>query len=158
MEILYRLPRRTLTEIVGARNDHQPLARGIEREADIAKIRVRHMLKLRQSSRRQDSNHRPPRIELAVERFDFFHLSRRGEPYVESRKNPAIHRQQVRGEHEILRSKIEMLGNFRRVAMREEVIGPEILVHLDEMRVALRIFARASNAGLAVAHDAAGGV
>ena len=48
-----------------------------------------------------------------------------------------------------------MLGNLRRVAMREEVVRPEIFVYLDEMRVALRILAGSGDAGLAVAHDTA---
>ena len=36
-----------------------------------------------------------------------------------------------------------MIGHFRRVAMREKAVSAEILVHLDEMRFALRFFARA---------------
>src|SRR5580704_1127033 len=51
-----------------------------------------------------------------------------------------------------------MAGNFRGVSMREQAIGAEIFVHLDEMSFALRFFSRAADAGFAVADDSARGV
>ena len=48
-----------------------------------------------------------------------------------------------------------MLSHFRRVPVREKTIRAKILVHLDEMRFALRFFARAAHARLAIADDPA---
>ena len=48
-----------------------------------------------------------------------------------------------------------MFGDFRRVAMREQAVGAEIFVHFDEVRFALGFFARAADAGLAIANDSA---
>ena len=76
VQILDCLPRRAFAEIVEARNDHEPLAGRIERKTDIAEIRVRHMLQFRQPPRGQNANHRPPRVKLAIERFDFVRLTR----------------------------------------------------------------------------------
>ena len=48
-----------------------------------------------------------------------------------------------------------MIGNFRRVPMREKIVRAEIFIHLDEMRLALRFFARPADARFAVADDSA---
>ena len=46
--------------------------------------------------------------------------------------------------------------DFRRVSMREKVVGLEIFVYLDEVEVATGIFAGAARAGLAVANNITG--
>ena len=61
----------------------------------------------------------------------------------------------MRRENKIFRCQAKMLGNFRRVAVREQVVGAEIFVHFDEMCFALRLFARAAHARFAIAHDSA---
>src|SRR6266478_6031553 len=48
-----------------------------------------------------------------------------------------------------------VIKNFGSVAMREQVVGLEIFVDLDEVEVATGIFACAAGTGLAVADDAA---
>src|ERR1700691_4205305 len=48
-----------------------------------------------------------------------------------------------------------MLRDFRRVPLREQAIGAKNLVYLNEMCFALRFFARAAYARLAVTHHAA---
>ena len=48
-----------------------------------------------------------------------------------------------------------VVENFRRVPMREEVIGLEIFVQLDKMQIAPQFFARPARARLAVANHAA---
>src|SRR6185312_11470302 len=61
----------------------------------------------------------------------------------------------MRGEDEISGREAEMLGNFRRVPMREKVISAEILVYFHKVRIALRLFTCARDARFAVAYDAA---
>ena len=101
------------------------------------------------------ADHRMLRIKFAIERFDFVSLARAIEPNVKRRKNPAFDRQQVSGKNKIFSRQAEMIGNFRRVAMREKVVRAEILIHLDKLRFALRFFARAAHARLAIANDSA---
>ena len=76
VQILHCLPCRTFAQIVEARHNDQTLARSVEREPDIAKIRMRHMLQFRQIPRRKNPNHRTPRIKLAVQRFNFVRFAR----------------------------------------------------------------------------------
>src|SRR2546428_10196743 len=69
IEVLHRLARRALAQVVEAGHDDQTLARRVQRESDVAEIRVRHMLQLRQFPHRPDTHHWPPRVELPVQRF-----------------------------------------------------------------------------------------
>jgi len=82
--------------VVGIGVHHQTFARRIEREADIAEIRVRDMLQFGESPSGKNANHGPPRVELTKERFDFVGLARGTEPDVERGENSALHGEQVR--------------------------------------------------------------
>src|SRR6185437_16622610 len=103
------------------------------------------MLQFGQGSRRHYPDHLPPRVKLAIKRFDFVRLARAIEPDVKRRENPPIDRQQMRGKDEIFRGQAEMLGNFGRVAMGENVVSAEILIYFDKLRIALWFLARACN-------------
>ena len=46
-----------------------------------------------------------------------------------------------------------MFRNFRRVPVREQAIRAKIFVHVDEMRLALRLFSRSAHARLAITND-----
>ena len=75
VHILHRLSRRAFAQVIQALHHHQPFARGIERETDIAKIRVRHMLQFRQRPAGRTAPS-AARIKLPIQRFDF--LAARG--------------------------------------------------------------------------------
>src|SRR5712691_6922496 len=47
-----------------------------------------------------------------------------------------------------------MFENFRRVAVREKIVGPEIFIHFGELEIAPRVFACSRGAGLAIANNA----
>ena len=57
----------------------------------------------------------------------------------------------MRRENELRFGNAGVFQNFRGVAMREEVVGAEVLVDFDEVQVAARIFAGTGGAGLAIA-------
>ena len=116
---------------------------------------MRHVLQFRQTSGRKNSNHRFSCRELAIKRFDFVRFARRIQPHINGGKNPAFHRQQVRAEDEVLRRQARVFLNFGRVAMRKKPVGAEIFIHFYKMRFALGFFARAADAGFAVAHNSA---
>jgi len=92
--------------------------------------------------------------ELAEDGFDFSGGTRLTEGDVDGGKNSASEREEMSGEDDAIFGQAGVLENFGRVAMREEVIGLEIFVDLDEVEVATGIFACAAGAGLAVADDA----
>src|ERR1700719_5183489 len=49
----------------------------------------------------------------------------------------------------------QMLSDFRRVPVREQAVRAKILVHLNEMRLALWLFSRAAYARFAITNDPA---
>ena len=48
-----------------------------------------------------------------------------------------------------------MFRNFRRVPVREQAIRAKIFVHLNEMRLALRLFSGAAHARFTITNDPA---
>ena len=48
-----------------------------------------------------------------------------------------------------------MFRNFRRMAMGEKAVSAKILIHLDELRIALWLLARTGYARFAIAYDSA---
>ena len=55
VHVLHRLARRALAQIVEAAHHREAPPRGIQRKPDIAEIRVRHVLQLRQLPGRPDA-------------------------------------------------------------------------------------------------------
>src|ERR1700682_6777923 len=81
VEILNGLAGSAFSKIVEARDDDQAASRFVERESDVAKIRVRDVLQLRQRAGSPDADHGTAGVELAVEGLDIrggLRLARRG--------------------------------------------------------------------------------
>ena len=115
------------------------------------------MLQFRQRAGRPDAHDGPAGIEAAIGRFDVGARLRGAERNVNGGKNSASEREQVRGENHAVFRQAGVLENFRRVAMREQVVGLEVFVDFDELEVATGVFAGTAGAGFAIAHDAAVG-
>src|SRR5260370_42294099 len=84
------------SKIVEGREDVQAASRFVQGESDVAKIRVRDVLQLRQRAGRPDTNHRAAGVELAIERLDVGGGLRFAERNADGRKNAARARQQER--------------------------------------------------------------
>src|SRR3982074_27945 len=136
VEILHGLAGGAFSKIVEARNDHQTAAGFVQRESDVTKIGVRDVLQLRQRAGWPNADHRAAGVELAVERFDVRGGLRLGERDVNGGKNAAREREQVRRENNLRFAQTGMLENFRRVAVREKVVGLEIFIDFDEVEIA----------------------
>ena len=54
-------------------------------------------------------------------------------------------------EDEFVFRQAGLLQNFRRVAMRKEIVGTKVFIHFDKVKVAAGIFASPGDAGLAIA-------
>src|SRR5271166_5124138 len=106
------------------------------------------MLQLGQSAGGPNANHGTAGIEPAIERLDVRGGLRFAERHVDSGKNAARKRQQMRGENNLRLAQTRMLENFRSVTMGEEIVSLEIFIHLDEVEIAARIFSSATGAGL----------
>src|SRR5882672_297468 len=157
VEILNGLAGSAFSKIVEARDDDQAASRFVERESDVAKIRVRDVLQLRQCAGSPDADHGTAGVELAVESLDVRSRLRLGKRDVNGGKNAARKRQQVCRENNLRLAQTGVFENFRRVPVREKAIGLEILIHFDEVQIAARVFASAAGAGLAIANDAGAG-
>src|SRR5713101_3749957 len=155
MEILNCLARRAVAEIVEAGDDDEAFAGVVQGESDIAEIGVRDVLQLGQRASGPDAHQGAASVELSEDGFDGFGGIRRAERHVNGGKNSASQREQMSGKHETIFGQTSVVKNFGSVAMREQVVGLEIFVDLDEVKVATGIFACAAGTGLAVADDAA---
>src|SRR5580704_1558569 len=61
----------------------------------------------------------------------------------------------MRGKDKVARWNSQMLDDFRRVPVREEAVGAEVFVDLDEMQFALGFLAGSGSARFAIANDPA---
>ena len=128
----------------------------IEREPDVAEIRVSHMLQFRQLPRRQDPNHRAL-SHKTCDTAPRFHPPCAG---IVSHTYSVERMPRSTGSKCVVNTKSFAPGprcsaNLRRVAVREQVIRAKILVHFDEMSFALGLFARAAYARFAIADNSA---
>ena len=114
-----------------------------------------YVLQFRQATAGQNADHAPLRIKVAIEAFDLIRGARLRQPHVQSGKNSPLDGKQVGSENKIVQGDSSMFCNLGSMAMREQPVGAEILVHLDEMSFALRFFSRAAHAGLAIAYHPA---
>src|SRR6266567_2052067 len=154
IEILHGLSGSAFAKIVKTGDDNQTTAGLVQGKADVAEIGVRDVLQLRQSAGGPDPHHGTARIEPAVKRLHVRGGLRLLEGDVNGGKNAARERQQVGRKNHFLLRQARVVENFRRMAVREEAIGLEILIHLDKVEIAAGVFAGAAGAGFAVANDA----
>src|SRR6266404_7141181 len=117
---------------------------------------MRDMLQLRERASGPDAHHGAAGEEFAEDGFDGFGGIRRAERDVDSGKNSASQREEMRGEDDAIFGQAGVLEYFRRVAVGKKIIGLEIFVDFDEVEIATGIFAGAASSGLAIAdHTAA---
>src|SRR5262249_3447677 len=76
---------------------------------------------------------------------------------IDGGKNAASKGKKMGGENELRLGNASVLEDFGRVTVREKIVGLEILVELDEVKVAARFFAGSAGARLTVADHGAGG-
>src|SRR5580693_4591332 len=154
VEILNGLTGGAFAEIVETGDQDQALAGFIQGKTNVTEVGVGDVLQLGQSARGPDADHGPASVKLAIEGFQDLGRLPDGERDVDGRENSARHRQEVRRKNELRFGEAGVLENFRRVAVREKIVGLEILVHFNELQIATWIFACAAGARLAVADDA----
>src|SRR5260370_2067573 len=118
VEILNGLAGSAFSKIVEARDDDQAASRFVERESDVAKIRVRDVLQLRQCAGSPDADHGTAGVELAVESLDVRSGLRLGERDVDGGKNTARERGQVRWENNLRLAQTRAFENFLAVPGR----------------------------------------
>ncbi len=94
--------------------------RGIERKPDIAKIRVRHMLQLRQLPSGPDAHHRPIGVKGAVKRFPLScAVCGSANHTYKVDEDAARHQQEVREKNNIFAGDSGMVDYFRACARCE---------------------------------------
>src|SRR6266850_2122102 len=96
IEILHGLAGSAFPKIVEARDDDQAASRLVQCESDVAEIRVRNVLQLRQRAGSPDANHRAAGVKPPVEGFDVRGGLWLAERDVDGGKNATGERQQVR--------------------------------------------------------------
>src|SRR5690242_1261471 len=153
VQILHSLSGGPFPKIVETGDENQAAPGRIQNETDVAKIRVRDVLQLRQHPSAPDTNHGPSGIKLTKQSFDFCSRLFLIECYVDGGENPARERQQVRREDNLGFTQTRVLKDFRRMAVGEQAVRLEILIHLHKVEVAPRILARSAGPGFTVAND-----
>src|SRR6266516_1053616 len=142
IEILHGLSGSAFAKIVKTGDDNQTTAGLVQGKADVAEIGVRDVLQLRQSAGGPDPHHGTARVEPAVKHLHVCGGLRLLEGDVDGGKNAPRQRQQVGRKNHLLLRQARVVKNFRRMAVREEAIGLEILINLDKVEIAAGVFAR----------------
>src|SRR5260370_24732320 len=107
------------------------------------------MLQFRQRAGGPDADHAAAGIKPPVERLDVRSSLWFAERDVNGRKDAAREGQQVRRKNNLRLAQPGMFENFRRVAVREKIISPEIFIHFGELELAPRDSACSRSAGRA---------
>src|SRR5881628_3298961 len=117
VEVLHRLSRRSLDQVVQRRKDDGPATAAGESPADVAEVRVVDRAQLGEARAAQDAHERVARVAAPVLGLQLLGAHRMMELEVERREHPAVDRQEVRNEREVGEVPAQLLADLRSMAV-----------------------------------------
>src|SRR4030095_16110661 len=153
VEILYRLSRGSLDQVMDSGKEESAPAARSQVPRNVAEVCVSHGAQLRKSSGSERSDEGMRAVASLEFTLDLLRAYPVLEGDVDRRENTPVDGKKVRHEKKTCSVPAELLTDLRRVAMGDRAIGPEILRHFAKQQIEPRTTAGARDSGFRITDD-----